>query len=189
MSSMGKGAVVMATIWCLGTTALAARRTNLFILVLPLALVLASAAIVSLLCILIEWEGRRWRALLPLTTCIVAVFGCGILIQGARRLVFAWTFPSYERVVARMESGAIPVSTNLQQIPAAETEARWVFDVRAEKDDKGVVKAWFFTEMSFPVKHSGYFYCTAGVSESDTNILSRWPIAEKIRDQWLYVSD
>ena len=189
MSWEGKLAVTISIFWCFTITGLAAHRTNLFLLALPVTFLFLIGGFFSLLCILVEWEARRWRSLLPLATCVAAIFVSGLLTKAARRVVFAWTFPSYEKVVARMESGAIPVSTNMERIPVAEKEARLVYEVSAGKDTNGILKVFFMTEGSFPAKHSGYYYNSSGVNEYGVAKFDAWPINEKIKDKWLFISN
>lgn len=189
MSRKGRFVVTIAVFWCVATTVLAAHRTTLFILILPLTLVFLGAGVLSLFCVLAEWEDRRWRSLLPLMVFVAAIFVSGIMTQLARKIIFSWAFPSYEKVVQRMESGEITVSRDFEKVPAAEPAARLAYRVLAGKDADGVLTVEFFTERSFPARHSGYLYRSSGVSESDPASHPRWPVARKVKDKWLYVSE
>src|SRR5207244_13650063 len=92
--------------------------------------------------------------------------------------VFAWSLPSYERVVQQIESGSIPVSAEFAKIRQAEREARLAYGVFAGKDTNGILTVVFFTESGFPALHSGYMYRSSG--EMSSGLESRWPINQKL---------
>jgi len=190
MSGEGKLSIVASVLWCLGIAALFSRRTNFFILgALPLVVLFVAAPFIALLCILVEWPTRRWRSLIPLAVFVASILASGFLTQLLRHVIFARTFPTYEKVVERMESGAIPVSAKYDEIPQAEKEAMWVHAVFAEKSTNGVLKVLFVTESGFPARRSGYYYLSTGVSETDPAKSTSWPINKMLRDKWLFVSN
>jgi hypothetical protein len=88
-----------------------------------------------------------------------------------------------------MESGSIVVSDKFDRIPQAETEARLVYRVFAEKDTNGVLMVEFDTESGFPVKHSGYLYSSSGTIEPGSQMDSRWTFRQEVKSRWFYISD
>ena len=190
MSRLGKSVIVIAVIWCVGSVAFFTRRTPLLqLLSVPLFLCFVSGIVASFVCIVSEWRQRRWRSMIPLSACVVAFFLSGMLVRTARHFVFVWALPSYEAVVHQMESGSILVSTKFDNIPRAESEARLVYRVFAQRDTNGVLMVEFDTESGFPVKHSGYLYSSSGVIQPGSRMDSRWPIRQELRSRWFYISD
>jgi hypothetical protein len=190
MSRTGKFVAIISVIWCLGSVAFFTRRTPLSqLLSLPLALLFFAAGIRGLICVFTEWRQRHWRSLFPLATCVIEFFLSGMLVRIAGHFLFVWALPSYEAVVQQIESGRIPVSVGFDRLPQAESEARLVYYLYAEKDVNGVLMVEFDTESGFPVKHSGYLYSSSGAIEPGSRMNSRWPIREKLRNRWFYVSN
>ena len=190
MSRLGKFVLVVAVIWFVGYTAYFSHRTNLTqLLTLPLIPCLLAAVVASVVCIFREWRERRWFALLPFAVCVLSVVLSRMVTNQIRHAIFSWSLPSYEAVVHQMESGSIPVPTNLDRIQQAESQARWVYTVLAQKDNNGVLTVAFLSEAGFPVKHSGYLYCSSGVITPGSVIDSRWPIRHEERPKWFYISD
>jgi hypothetical protein len=81
------------------------------------------------------------------------------------------------------------VAVGSDRLLQAESEARLVYRVYAEKATNGILMVEFDTEAGFPVKHSGYLYSSSGQIESGSRMDSRWPIREEVRSGWFYVSD
>ena len=190
MSRLGKFVVIVAVIWFFGSTLFFSHRTNLSqLLTLPLVPCFHVAVIISIVCIFSEWRQRRWLSLLPFAACVVSVIVSGMVVRPIRHAIFIQSLPSYEAVVRQMESGSIPVSTNLSPIPQAVPQARFAYAVLAEKDTNGVLTIEFLTEGGFPVKHSGYMYCSSGIIAPGSTADSRWPIRHEERPRWFYISD
>jgi hypothetical protein len=191
MSRTGKFVVVVSVIWCLVSAAYFARRASLLLqlLILPLSLLFFAAIICGLVCAFAEWWQRCWRSMFPLAACVIAFFLSWILVLTARHFIFLWALPSYEVVVRQIESGRIPMSVGFDRLPQAESEARLVYTVYAEKDVNGVLMVEFLTESGFPVKHSGYLYSSSGAIEPGSLMNSRWPIRQELRKWWFYISD
>jgi hypothetical protein len=190
MSPLDKFVVRVAVIWCVGSTVFFSHRTNLTqLLTLPLALCFLAAVIISIVCAFSEWRQRRWISLLPFGTCVLSVVVCGAIVRPIRQAIFVWSLPSYEGVVQQMESGSIPVSATLSRVPQAESKARLTYGVFAQKGTNGVLTVEFLTECGFPVKHSGYLYCSSGVIALGSDADSRWPIRHEEKPKWFYVSD
>jgi hypothetical protein len=88
-----------------------------------------------------------------------------------------------------MESGSIPVSTELSPVPQAVPLADLAYAVLAQKGTNGDLIVEFLTEGGFPVKHSGYLYVSSGVVKQDSMEDERWPIRREERPRWFYISD
>ena len=104
---------------------------------------------------------------LPVGACILSILLSSILTNWIRHAIFVNCLPSYEQIVRRIESGEILVSSNLTDLPQAIPTARMAWAVRAKKDSDGVLTVEFLTEKGFPVKHSGYLYCSSGTIEPE----------------------
>jgi hypothetical protein len=188
MSRAGKFVVVASVVWLLASEAIAAHRTTaLVFLGMFIDLCFLGVAVFGLVHAISEWRQRRWRAVLPLAACGLAVavsVPCGRMIS---RAMFDWALPSYEAVVRQVESGVIPASSEFSELPQAEQQVRLAYGVFAQKDSNRVVRVIFFTESGFPALHSGYLYSSSG--EPGLGIESRWPTVEKIRNNWFYISN
>jgi hypothetical protein len=104
-------------------------------------------------------------------------------------VIFITSLPSYEQIVRQIESGEILVSSNLTDLPQAVPMARLAWAVRAKKDSDGILTVEFLTEQGFPVKHSGYLYCSSGTIEPGSVEDSRWPFRHEERPKWFVISD
>ncbi len=190
MSRNGRFVVTVAVVWCVVSTAYFARRTSILqFLTIPVAVCFLVASIMSVVCVFTEWPQRRWRSLLPFVACALSVVVSSALVRTIRPAIFDWALPSYEAVVHQMESGTIPVTTELSRIPQAELEARLVFAVLAQKETNGALTVEFLTEGGLPLKHSGYLFCSSGSIEPGSLADSRWPIRRELRHRWFYISD
>jgi hypothetical protein len=188
MSRAGKFVVVASVIWLVANEAIAAHRTSISVLLgVFSSLCFLGVIVFSLVLSFTDWQQRRWRALLPLAACVVAIaifLPLGRLITDA---VFDWSLPSYEAIVQQVESGSIPTSVEFSEMPQAERQARLAYGVFAQKDTNGVVRVMFFTESGFPALHSGYLYTSSG--EPGSGVESRWPTVHKVRNKWFYISN
>jgi hypothetical protein len=188
MARDGKLMVVASVIWLFAQEAIAAHRTSLGLLLgLLLSFCFLLVAILAVVRVFTEWRERRWRAAIPLAVCVFAVIIFIPLGRLVSRAVFAWSLPSYERIVRRIESGSIPVPAQFGEVREAKQEARLAYAVFAGKDTNGVLTVIFFTEKGFPALHSGYLYTSSG--ELGLGLQSRLPIREKVRSKWFYVSN
>jgi hypothetical protein len=88
-----------------------------------------------------------------------------------------------------MESGEISVSTEMDRIPQAILKARMAYAVFAQKETNGVLTVEFLTETGFPVKHSGYLYCSSGTIAPGSAEDRHWPIIHEERPKWFSISD
>jgi hypothetical protein len=191
MSRRGKFVVVASVIWFVLFTTYAAHRRSIILQLLGMwAMVCFFVAfVISIVCIFSEWRHRRWRSLLPFAVCVVLAVISSEMVETIRHAIFVRSLPSYEAVVHQMESGRIPVSSNLSRIPQAEAQARLVYAVLAQKDTNGILIVEFLTEAGFPVRHSGYLYSSSGVVEPGSLEGSRWPIRREERPRWFYISN
>jgi len=188
MSRAGKFVVVASVIWLFANEAIAAHRTTaLVFLGMFMSLCFLGVAVFGLVLAISEWRQRRWRAVLPLVACVLAVVVFIPLGRMISRAMFDWALPTYEAVVRQIESGGIPASSEFSELPQAEHQARLAYGVFAQKDSNGVVSVIFFTESGFPALHSGFLYSSSG--EPGEGIESRWPTVEKIRTNWFYISN
>ena len=92
---------------------------------------LLGAAVVSVVLVFSRWRRQGVRALIPLFVCRLVAVAPFEVARPVRAAIRAWAFPSYERLVARIESGAIPVSAELCRVDSAESEVRFAYAVLA----------------------------------------------------------
>lgn len=190
MSRTGKPIVVIAVIYFFASTIFFSHRTDLSqLLTLPAAFCFLSAVIGSVVCIFTDWKEYRWRSLAPFTACILSVILSSMLAIRIRHAVFIHSLPRYEAVVHQIESGSISVSTNMERIPQAESQAPFAYAVFAERDSNRILTVIFLTEAGFPVKHSGYMYCSSGIIAPGSYTDSRWPIRHEEKPKWFGISD
>jgi hypothetical protein len=190
MSRVGKFVVIVAVIYFVGSTMFFVHRTDLSqLLALPLFFCFLGAIIAGIVCVFSDWRKHRWLAFLPIAVCVVSVCVSGMVVGPIRHAIFVQSLPSYEAVVRQIESGSIPVSTNLSPVPQAVPLAHLAYAVFAEKRSDGALTIEFLTEGGFPVKHSGYLYVSSGVIESGSMEDERWPIRQEERPRWFYISN
>jgi len=191
MSRTGKFIIIVSAIWLVVSTVYASYRTStaLQLWTMLLALVFFVACLGSIVLVFTGWRQCRWRSVIPLAACFLAVVSYWELVPVIRQQIFARSLPSYESVIRQMESGQIAVSTNSMRSPLAEKQARLVWAVFARKDINGLLTVEFLTEKGFPVLHSGYLYTASGVIAPGSEADSRWPIKHQERPKWFYISD
>lgn len=191
MSRLGKFVVITSVVWFVMSTIYFAHRDSIVLQLLgtPVMLCFLAAVVIGIVCIFVEWRQRRWLALLPFAACVLSVVVSMPIVRTVREYIFARSLPSYEAVVRQMESGSIPVSTNLSPVPQAVPLAHLAYAVLAQKDTNGALTVEFLTEGGFPVKHSGYLYLSSGVIEPGSMEDERWPIRHEERSRWFYISD
>jgi FtsH-binding integral membrane protein len=191
MSRLGKFVVITALVWFAFSTVYFAHRNSIILQLLGILLMFCffAAVVVSIVCIFAEWRKSRWFSLLPFAVCVLSVVISVAIVRTIRQAIFLRSLPSYESVVRQMESGNIPVSTNLSPVPQAVPLARLAYAVLAQKATNGALTVEFLTEGGFPVKHSGYLYVSSGVIEPGSMEDSRWPFRHEERPKWFYFSD
>ena len=129
-----------------------------------------------------QWQSERWRAGIPLVSCILAVVIAPDLGSGIRSLMFKWSLPRYEALIHRIESGNVRVSNEWQKIEEANGLAP--YGVAAKRGSNDVLMVEFRFGAGFPVKHSAYLYCSSGVIDH-----SEYRRGYAIRPKWFQVSD
>jgi hypothetical protein len=191
MSFFGKFVVVVSMVWFVIFTVYSAHRHLIILQLLgiPVMLCFFVAFAVSIVCIFNEWRERRWRSFVPFAVCLLSVVASIAVVRIVRHEIFVRSLPSYEVVVRQMESGSIPVSTDLNPVPRAVPLAHLAYAVLAQKGTNGTLTVEFLTERGFPVKHSGYLYVSSGVIERGSTEDLRWPIRHEERPRWFYISD
>ncbi len=191
MSPSGKSIVTISLVWFVIFTIYGCHRnsTILQLLDMGISLLFLGAFVLGFICIFSEWKQRRWLSLLPFTVCVLSVVVSIEITERVRAIIFIHCLPSYQAVAQEMESGAIPVSTNLSRVPQAVPMAKLAYVVMAQKADNGVLVVEFVTEGGFPVKHSGYLYSSAGAIQPGSVESLRWPAIVPVRTNWFFVTD
>jgi hypothetical protein len=185
MSRVAKITLVTAGLWFLVFTAFVARPhplSQLFSMLVTVGLLLSGG--ISLVLVFTRWRQERWRSIIPIGACALAVVlapEVGGLIQ---QFLFIRSLPHYESTVRQMESGSIPVSAELRRVPQAEGASAYA--VLAQRTN-GVLCVEFLTGGGFPVKHSGYLYCSTGIHRE--RFAHGFPMAQEARSDATMVSD
>jgi hypothetical protein len=188
MARFTKITIGWAGLWFLAFIAFPARpspATQIFSLLLALGL--AVLGFISLIRLATHWRRERWRVIVPIAICGIVVVVAAAIGAATRRVAFFRSLPIYESIVRQLESGEIPVSTELRRILLVEGGP--AYPVLAQRDTNGVLAAEFLTGSGFPVKHSGYLYCSSGSILLGSVSDSRWPKRQQMKPLWFWVSD
>jgi hypothetical protein len=140
----------------------------------------------SFILIFTRWRQERWRTLIPVASCALAVIVAPVVGRLIGQLMFHRSLPHYEAIIRQIESGNIPVTAELRRIPQAEGSLAYAVLAQRTND---VLSVEFLTGAGFPVKHSGYLYCSSGTVEKGSFIDSRWPKRREVRRFWYRISD
>ena len=184
---LGKITILIAGLWFFAFAAFAARQTvvtQVFMTLLTLALLGFGST--TFVLFFARWSEDRWRGLVPVGICTIAVVLAPRVGAVIRESTFRRDLPSYNAVIRQMERGSIPVDAELRRIPQAEGAQAYV--VLAQRTSEGL-NVEFITGGGFPVKHSGYLYCSSGEIERGSLIDSRWPKRREVMPMWFRISD
>jgi hypothetical protein len=187
MSLFAKVTICFASLWFVTFVAFAARASGitqlLGMLVTPGFLIFCFISLVRLY----THQGREgWRVIIPFATCFLTVALALWIGPVIRPFMFQRALPYYESVISRMESGKIPVTPELRRVPQVEDGPAYA--VLAQRTN-GVLTVEFLTGGGFPVKHSGYLYCSSGSIEPDSVADRRWPKRRELKPLWFQISD
>jgi hypothetical protein len=188
MSRSGKVALAMASISSVGLVAYWSHGCNATRLFLDLSgpMFLAACVVACFPIFHAESQGRRigWRGFVPLAFVLllpVVSFFMALPISAA---LFRWRFPSYEALVHRIEIDAIPVSTNVVQIPPEQARARLCEAVLAQKTSNILVVEFDTDIRGFPAHSAGYIYCSG--DRIPQSSFAEHRIAARIQPHWYY---
>lgn len=122
-----------------------------------------------------------------MSTAVVLGGLAGAADAWVRGIVFRRSLPNFESIVHRMDSGAIPVTAEWRRFP--EAEGGGVYAVSAQRSTNGKLTVEFLTGRGFPVKHSGYLYCSVGSLERGSIAEKRWLRRQRVSPTWYRISD
>jgi hypothetical protein len=188
MSRSGKAALGMASISCVGLVAYwshACDATRLF-LELSVPVFLAACILACFPIFRAEDERRRigWRGFVPLVFVLALPVASIFMSWPISAALFRWRFPSYEALVHRIETNAIPVSTNVVHIPPEQATARLCEAVWAQKTSNILVVEFDTDIRGFPAHSAGYIYCSGDRIPQGSFAERR--IAAQIQPHWYY---
>ena len=109
--------------------------------------------------------------------------------RATRTAQFEQRFPRYQALVAKMESGAVPVAAEGQSVALSESDRDLAYSVLAQKDTNGLLTVEFLTGSGFPLVHSGYLYSLSGTVQPGSFFHSRWPLRTQVRPKWFRIAD
>ncbi len=188
MSRVTKITIIVAGLWFVVFIAFAARPspvTQLLSMLLTLGLLIFG--FVSFIRLFTHWRRERWRVVTPFAACVLVVVLAPEVGASIRHVTFQRSLPSYESIIRQMESGTMPVTSELRRISQAEGGSAYA--VLAQRSTNGVLTVEFLTGGGFPVKHSGYLYCSSGSIEPGSVADRRWPRRREVRPLWFRISD
>ena|SRR5687767_5092034 len=161
---------------------------NRMFLILPMAVYLG-ALIISFVWMLRDGERLRDRAAIPLAvglgTAVIAVIVAPRLFDAG----FARIMPRYAGVIQQIEAGQVAVGSDPTAITLRNADAKLGYAAWATRASNGVLMVTFFVGGSFPVKHWGYLYSSAGEILEGSFEDSQWPKRRRLREKWFYIAD
>ena len=187
---------VIYTLCFLGFFAFGVRPSNIKgLLLLPCGFLLFSICIWSLIMVFTNWKSSRFWAVSPLVACLLILPIERIIGSFVKDELFKWRFfPHYEALVQKIESGAIPISTE-GQIPATNYDSSLAYGVWAQRDinDVLIVEFWY-GGAGPPPYHQEYVYVSSGIIEPGSDLDKRLPYKAKLLDKkfngkWFDASD
>lgn len=188
MTRFTKITLAITGLWFAMLCVFAARQTpNIQMLGAVMTLALLVVALIGFIRIFTHWRREGWRTVIPLVVCMLVVALYPASRAAIRRITFEKSLPHYESIIRKLESGPIPDPTELLRIAQAEETS--IYHINAIQSDDGVLTVEFLTGLGFPVKHSGYLYCSSGVIEPNSLFDSRWPKKREMKSNWFRISD
>jgi hypothetical protein len=178
--------------WFVCCSVLAAQPTSSLLwgsvlLTIPFGVV----CLICLIRIFTEWKVHRLRALVPFLICLVVLLSArrvGWII--GNELFERWRLPRYEVLIRKIQSGTIPVSTELTRIPMATNDLYIAYIMFAQRATNGALTVEFnYGGAGPPPMHSAYLYSDSGSIERGSRFDERWPYRRRISTQWFEVSD
>lgn len=151
------------------------------------SLVALGVGLIALVRMVTGWPRDGWRVLVPPVICATAVIASMVTGPALQRAAFHRSLPAFEAVIRQMESGPIPVTTELRRIPQAESSL--VPAVLARRTTNGVLIVEFLTGFGFPAKHSGYLYCSSTNRDLRSDPDHRWARFRQWEPHWFRISD
>jgi hypothetical protein len=147
----------------LGFFAFGLRPSNIKgLLLLPCGFLFFCICILSLAMLFRNWKSSRFWAIAPLAACLLMLPIEGFVARFARNEIFNWRFPRYEALVQKIESGAIPVSTESQIILTSNYDSSLAEQVSASRQTNGVLTVFFlFGGAGSPPFHELYLYISS----------------------------
>lgn len=188
MTRFTKITLAIAGLWFAVLCVFAARQTpNTQLLGAVMTLALLVVILISFVRIFTDWKQQHWRSLIPFVSCMLAVALYPASRSAIRRITFERSLPRYESIIRQIESSPVPISSEVVLIE--QTEDSSIYHVRTNRSPDGVLSVEFLTGGGFPVKHSGYLYCSSGVIEPGSYFDSRWPKKREMKPKWFRISD
>lgn len=120
------------------------------------------------------WKESRFKSFYPLAICAFVVAYMIIAAPAIKDIAFKRSLPKYEKIVGMINRGEIEVDISRKRIELPSDYKTMAYAAFGERDSKGVLTIEFFTGAGFPVKHSGYIYCSDGQLSSSPEIYKRW---------------
>lgn len=184
MQRFTKISILIAGLW-LGTFCLFVARqtpsTQLFSFLMTLVLLLV--VLIGFVRIFTQWNRERWRSLIPLISCGLAVAVFPVSRSAILRLTFEHSLPRFESIICKLESGPLPDPSAVLEI--AQVEDNTIYHAKAKQSPNGDLTVLFLTGNGFPVKHSGYLYSSSGTFSPSKD----WPKVKEMKPNWFRISD
>lgn len=142
-----------------------------------------------------NWRKSRFGAIAPLIACLFMLPIQRFVGGSVRNELLKRRLPRYEALVQKIESGAIPITTESGLIPATNYDSSLAYAVLARRDTNGVLSVEFgYGHAGPPPYHQDYVYISSGVIEPGSYLDKRWPSKVKIlnkefKGKWFEVAD
>lgn len=187
MSRYAKITTVIAVFWLIARASYAAKPgLGTVFLCFLLTVSLLASMLAGFIHVFTQRGRNRWWAAAAVLSSGLLIYSAPAVSHAIENTLFQQTLPRYEGIIKQMESGIIPVSSELRLLPLLKDNS--LYAVLAQRDTKGVLTVEFLTDGAFPVKHWGYLYCSGSI-EPHSLAVSRWPKRRELRPHWFRISD
>lgn len=165
------------------------------LLLLPCFPLFFSLCIWSFIAIFTKWKACRFWAATPFVACLLMLPTGGVIAGFVRDELFKWRFPRYEALVQKIESGAIPISTEGQVISSTNYDSSLAYGVWAQRETNNVLIVQFgYGHAGPPPYHQDYIYVSSGVIEPNSYLDKHWRykaklLNKKFNGKWFAAAD
>jgi len=189
MSRIDKVILATCALWATAWAMFVARPSGgVQLISMLLDLPFLAACLAALFLALKNWSARRLAAVVPLLACLLSPVIADAAGSKAHAVFLARSLPTFERVVARIESGEIAVPRSRSRLDLQQNQAGPAYAILAERDSTNGLTAVFLTGGGFPVRHDGCMYCRSSVI-APGSLAADWRHRRAIKPNWYEVSD
>lgn len=190
LSREGKRVIIICVLWIVASVVFRSRVTLFSLLLFPFAVAYFAALFSSIGCALGKQRQDGWRRWAPFAVWAATFLAAPAAARGVDRVLFLWSFPTYEAIVQGLEDGRIPLENNeVTFLSPAEYGVRFTLGVHAAKDAQGNLAVEFLTDSGGVFLHMGYFYQSPEFAPLDHSPKERWPHIKEVKENWYFFAD